>query len=87
LGLSLLEPTVECSFKDGRVIAGDLLVEAKRLFGLVFACIQLDDVFGIPVTHKIYIAEYGEYEALPSTKRPFSLFLDSPTRGTADWRF
>jgi hypothetical protein len=50
LGLSLLELAIKCSFKDGRVIAGDLLVEAERLFSLVFACTKLDDVFGIPVT-------------------------------------
>jgi len=50
LGLSLLELAIECSFKDGRVIASDLPVEAERLLSLVFACIQLDDVFGIPLT-------------------------------------
>jgi len=50
LGLSLLELAIKCSFKDGRVIAGDLLVEDERLFSLVFACIKFDDVFGIPVT-------------------------------------
>jgi hypothetical protein len=50
LGHSLFELAIECSFKDGRVIAGDLLVEAEGLFSLVFACIKLDDGFGIPVT-------------------------------------
>jgi hypothetical protein len=37
------------------------------------------------LSHVRYIAKDGEYEALPSTKRLFSLFLDSRTRGTVDW--